>query len=269
MPEGDSVYRQAAQLHRVLAGRTLTTCDLRVPSYAAVDLSGRVVDDVVAHGKYLLCRIGDTVIRSHLKMEGVWHVYPLGPGRPRWRRAAHTARCVLATDEHQAVGFSLGELVVFPRSETAQRQQHLGPDLLGDDWDAQEALRRLRARPERAVGPALLDQHNLAGIGNVYRSEICFLAGVHPSAPVSAVPDLPGMVETAHRLLQVNRLRPRRVTTGTASAAVRTWVYGRDGQLCLRCRSRIVRAEIGEEEDRRRGRDDRVVHWCPHCQPQP
>lgn len=268
MPEGDSVFRQAAQLHEVLAGRTLTVCDLRVPSFATVDLTGRTVDDVVAHGKYLLCRIGETVIRSHLKMEGVWHIYPTGGGRPNWRRPAHTARCVLATADHQAVGFSLGELIVFPRGETDQHQGHLGPDLLGQDWDADEALRRLGSRPERAVGLALLDQRNLAGVGNVYRSEICFLAGVHPAVPVSEVPDLAGMVETSHRLLQVNRLRPRRVTTGTAQAAVRTWVYGREGRLCLRCRGRIRRAELGEEEDRRRGRADRVIYFCPRCQPQ-
>lgn len=268
MPEGDTVFRQAAQLHRALTGHRLKNCDLRVPDYATVDLTGQRIDDVTAHGKYLLIHSGGMIIRSHLKMDGVWHLYPLTDGPPRWRRPGHTARCILSTAEHQAVGFALGELTAFPATEVAQRQSHLGPDLLGADWDPQEAVRRLRSRPERPIGLALLDQRNLAGIGNVYRNEICFLHGVHPATPVAEVVDLPGIVDTAHRLLQVNRLRSRRVTTGSATAAVRSWVYGRDGQLCLRCRGRIHRAELGEEQDRRRGRADRIIFFCPHCQPQ-
>ena len=131
-------------------------------------------------------------IHSHLKMEGSWQVY--APGG-RWRKPGHTARCVLRTATADVVGFSLGILEVIPTPDESRVVGHLGPDLLGPGWDAEEAVRRLRAAPDTPIGVALLDQRNLAGIGNIYRCEACFLAGVHPAAPVSAVPDLATMLD--------------------------------------------------------------------------
>lgn len=262
MPEGDTVFRQAALLRRALAGQTLRDSDFRVPALANVDLAGRTVDDVVSRGKHLLIRIGEASIQSHLKMEGVWHVYPRTDGvRASWRRPWHTARCVLTVPDAQAVGFSLGQLRVLSAAQEKDFFASLGPDLLGPDWNAERACRLLAAQPDRAIGVALLDQRNLAGVGNVFRSEICFLAGVRSETPVREVADLPGVVDLAHRLLQSNRSRARRVTTGAGDTAARHWVYGRARQACLRCGSRIIEYDVGE-----RGAD-RSVYVCPRCQP--
>lgn len=270
MPEGDSVFRQAAELHRALAGKELTSSDFRVPAFATVDLRGFTVDAVVARGKHLMIRIGDLSVHSHLKMEGIWHLYAQSPAgtRARWRRPGHTARCVLTTAEVQAVGFSLGELQVISRSGEDEVLAHLGPDLLGTDWDPAEAARRMMLRPERAIGVALLDQSTMAGVGNVFRSEICFLSGVHPAVPVGDLLDLERVIEMSHRLLQVNRLRPQRCTTGTPGSGVQYWVYGRRNKSCLRCRTRIRESELGEERLRKAAQPDRVIYFCPACQPQ-
>ncbi|MGJ9425649.1 DNA-formamidopyrimidine glycosylase family protein [Nesterenkonia halotolerans] len=267
MPEGDTVFRQAAVLHAALAGRELISSDFRVPTYATVDLSGRVVERVIARGKHLLMQFGDVSVQSHLKMEGTWHVYSReSGGRVQWRRPAHTARCVLRTAEHEAVGFSLGELHVLSPAEEEDKLAHLGPDLLGPDWDAAEVARRLLAAPQRSIGVALLDQRNLAGVGNVFRSEICFLAGVLPSRPVAEVPDLGRIIQLSEKLLQVNRLRARRCTTGSPTAGPPYWVYGRGGKPCMRCGTRLRRGELGEAELRKAAVPDRVIYFCPSCQ---
>ncbi|MDS2171165.1 DNA-formamidopyrimidine glycosylase family protein [Nesterenkonia sp. CL21] len=271
MPEGDSIYREAALLHGALAGRTLLASEFRVPAFAAVDVAGQTIERVHSRGKHLLIHLPQAVLHSHLKMEGTWHVYglPADGSRPHWRRPGHTARCVLTTAGHQAVGFSLGELHVFSPAEAQKHLAHLGPDPLGDDWDAGEAWRRLLTQPDRAIGVALLDQRNLAGVGNVYRSEICFLAGFHPEIPVRSVPDLERVLALAHRLLGINKLRPRRCTTGTPGGGTDLWVYGRGGKPCLRCRGRIERATSGEAAQRRAAQEDRVIYFCPRCQPPP
>lgn len=264
MPEGDTVFRQAAQLHQHVAGGVLVGSDFRVPQYATSSLASETVENVVARGKHLLIRVGESTIQSHLKMEGTWQVYPRG--QSRWKRPAHTARCVLTTETAQAVGFSLGELNVIPRAEEETFLAHLGPDLLGPDWDLAEAAARLRAQPERAIGVGLLDQRNLAGIGNIYRNEICFLARLAPETPVEHVPNLETILELSQRLLHVNRLRSRRSTLGTATAGAQFWVYGREGQACLRCRSRIQRYEMNDDGESASA-VARAVYVCPHCQP--
>lgn len=158
MPEGDTVWRTAQRLHRAMAGERLTGSDIRVPQHATVDLSGQVVHEVVSRGKHLLHRIGDdTTVHSHLKMEGSWHLYRPGS---RWRRPGHQARVVLHTTTWMAVGFDLGVLDVVRRDDEDRLVGHLGPDLLGPDWDEREACRRLMAQPDRAIGEALLDQRN-------------------------------------------------------------------------------------------------------------
>ena len=172
MPEGDTVYRTARLLRDALDGEVLTRSDFRVPAFATVDLAGERVDSVASRGKHLLIRVGDVSIHSHLKMEGSWEVYPVGA---RWRHPGFQARVVLTTATVAAVGFQLGILEVVPRSDEERIVGYLGPDLLGADWDADEAVRRLAEHPDQPVAVALLDQRNLAGSGTrtPTRSVLC------------------------------------------------------------------------------------------------
>ena len=259
MPEGDTVWRAARSLERALSGQVLTASDFRVPELATVDLSGETVVETLARGKHLLTRIGDEhTLHTHLKMEGSWHVY-----RPadRWKRPAHQARVVLTTDAHRAVGFSLGIVELLPRDREDDAVGHLGPDLLGPDWDPAEAVRRLLATPDRPIGEALLDQRNLAGIGNMYKAELCFIAGVHPVTPVGEVPDLLRMVRRAKSMLELNKERAEQTTTGDLRRGARMWVYRRERETCRRCQTPIAVEMHGEA-----GRE-RASYWCPSCQP--
>lgn len=257
MPEGDTVYRAAKNLDAALHGQTLTRTDFRVPAFATVDLTGEVVDDVVSRGKHLLHHIGGSTLHTHLKMEGSWHLYRHGTP---WRRPGHRARVVLETTEWVTVGFDLGIVELVPRDASDSVVGHLGPDLLGEDWDPQRALANLERDPGREVGLALLDQRLLAGLGNVYRNEICFLRGVLPTRPIGEVADLPKLVELAHRLIAANKDRVERTTTGTLRGAT-DWVYGRAGRPCRRCGTRILRGTLGES-----ALELRDTFWCPHCQ---
>ncbi len=260
MPEGDTVWRTALHLDRALSGSVLLESDLRVPSYATLDLAGRTVETTLARGKHLLTRIGDVTLHTHLKMEGSWHLYRSGTP---WRRPAYDARVVLRTDGWTAVGFALGVVEVVPRDQEHTVVGHLGPDLLGPDWDEAEALRRLLTDPARPVGEALLDQRNLAGIGNLYRNELCFLAGVHPLLPVGDVPDLTRLVRRARTALEANKERVEQTFTGDTRRGQQTWVYRRERQPCRRCRTRIIVEQHGPQTQ------ERASYWCPSCQPPP
>ncbi len=234
MPEGDTVWRTARSLDRALTGRVLLSSDFRVPEIATVDLSGQHVEATIARGKHLLTRIGaEHTLHTHLKMEGSWHLYRPGS---RWRRPTHQARVVLATDDWTAVGFSLGVTELVARGEEEAVVGHLGPDLLGPDWDEAAALGRLTADPDRPLVEALLDQRNLAGIGNMYAAELCFLAGVPPHARVGDVPGLPRLVRRAKALLEANKERAQQATTGDLRRGRTHYVYSRAGQPCRRCR---------------------------------
>jgi len=278
VPEGDSVWRSAAQLHAALAGQQLTASDFRVPRFATLDLAGWVMEEVVPRGKHLLMRLRGPAderltVHSHLKMEGSWQVYPPGG---RWKKPGFTARCVLRTPAADAVGFSLGLLEVIRTADEDNVVGHLGPDLLGPDWDPAEAERRVRSRPDVPIGVALLDQRNLAGIGNIYRCEACFLAGVHPASPVSAMTNLPAMFEDAKQLLEAN-LGPGRRTTllnargtpvGRSAGRPGYWVYRREHQPCLRCRTPIRRSVLGNPAGHRdQASEERDIYFCPKCQP--
>ncbi|MFI7104405.1 Fpg/Nei family DNA glycosylase [Streptomyces sp. NPDC050161] len=262
MPEGDTVWRTARRLHDALAGRTLTRCDLRVPRLATADLSGRTVQEVRSRGKHLLTRVeGGLTLHSHLRMDGAWQVYAAGE---RWRGGpAHQIRAVLGTAEHTAVGYRLPVLDLLRTSDESRVVGHLGPDLLGPDWDAAEALRRLLATPGRPLGEALRDQRTLAGLGNVYVSELCFLLRASPWLPADRLPDPWRAPELAKKLLEANKNRTARVTTASARPDRRLWVYGRAGRPCARCGTTVRSAEQGPAAEAR------LTYWCPSCQPDP
>ncbi len=250
MPEGDTVWHTADTLRKALAGRALTRCDVRVPRFATVDLSAEVVDEVCSRGKHLFIRVGPASIHSHLKMDGSWRV------TSRAVRNDHRIRIILEANDVRAVGIDLGVLQILDRAHDGDVVAHLGPDLLGADWDPQVATTNLTARPDRPIAEALLDQRVLAGIGNVYCNELCFVAGRRPTAPVSALSDAYRLVSRARDMLWVNRYRWNRCTTGDTRAGRQLWVYGRAGQNCRRCGTRINYDDSGE----------RVAYWCPACQ---
>lgn len=259
MPEGDTVFRAAQLLDRALSGRVLTRTDFRVPQHATADLSGSTVIRTVSRGKHLLTRTDHGLtLHTHLKMEGTWHVYR--PGE-KWRRAATQARVLLEAGEVTAVGFTLGIVELIETADEDQVVGHLGPDLLGPDWDEAEALRRLLADPDREVTAALLDQRNLAGIGNMYAAELCFTSGIHPTRPVRDVGELPRLVRRAKAMLELNKQRAIQSTTGDLRPRMRMWVYRRDRSPCRRCGTTIQVAMRGEP-----GRE-RATYWCPTCQP--
>ncbi|MQA87970.1 MAG: DNA glycosylase [Streptosporangiales bacterium] len=259
MPEGDVVWLTARRLHDALASRVMRVAELRVPRFATADLTGRRVNEVIPRGKHLLTRIeGGLTLHTHLRMDGEWHLYRAGTrprGGPAWQ-----IRALLGNDAWLAVGYRLGIVELLRTEDEARAVGHLGPDLLGPDWDLAEAVRRLSADAERPIGEALLDQRNLAGIGNLYKSEVLFLRGVSPWRPVGGVTELPPTVEYARRLLHANKEGPGQVTTGVARRGESTWVYGRAGRPCRRCGSPIERAAQGGEPY------ERVTFWCPHCQ---
>jgi endonuclease-8 len=282
MPEGDTVWLTARRLREALAGEVLVAADLRVPRLATTDLAGRRVEDVVPRGKHLLARVeGGVTLHSHLRMDGAWHVYASGE---RWRGGpGHQVRAVLATAHRTAVGYRLPVLELLRTAEEDRAVGHLGPDLLGPDWDASEAVRRLLADAARPLGEALLDQRNLAGIGNVYKSELCFLRGVTPWTPVGEVAFPDRLAALAKKLLEANKARHGHITTGDTRRGRTHWVYGRGARPgvrggaarrpppppgapppphrpCLRCGAAVRVADQGPAGEAR------VTYWCPQCQ---
>ena len=256
MPEGDTVYRVAHRLDRALRGGVVTRFDLRVPDLANADLTGSVVHAVVPRGKHILMRIGDWTLRSHLRMDGAWHLYR--PGE-RWRAPAHTARAIVGTAAVEAVGFEVSMLALVPTAEEATLVSHLGPDPLSDDWDPVEAARRLGADP-RPIHVALLDQRNVAGFGNEYAAELLFLRGVLPTRPATEV-DAAALLDLGARTIRANRERVDRTFTGVALRGRTTWVYGRPRGPSRRCGALILSGELGADPT-----EERRTFWCPNCQ---
>ncbi|WP_295010497.1 DNA-formamidopyrimidine glycosylase family protein [uncultured Microbacterium sp.] len=256
MPEGDTVYRASHRLDRALAGGTVTRFDLRVPALATLDLTGSVIREVVPRGKHILMRIGDRTLRSHLRMDGAWHLYR--PGE-RWRAPAHQARAIVATADAEAVGFEVSMLAVVPSSSEGELVGHLGPDPLGADWDLDEAARRVGADP-RPIHVALLDQRNVAGFGNEYAAELLFLRGVRPDRPATEV-DARALLELGARTIAANKDRLDRTFTGVTHRGRTDWVYGRARRPCLRCGTLIRAGELGAVPT-----EERRTFWCPTCQ---
>ncbi|WP_409426952.1 endonuclease VIII Nei2 [Mycobacterium sp. SMC-11] len=248
MPEGDTVFHTATVLITVLAGKTLTRCDIRVPRYAGIDLSGQRVDEVISRGKHLFIRVGSSSIHSHLKMEGSWRIGRLP--------VDHRVRIILEAGPVRATGVNLGVLEVLDRHHDGNAVAHLGPDLLGADWDPGLAVERLVADPQRPLASALLDQTVMAGIGNVYCNELCFIVGRLPTTPIAELHDPDRLVLRAREMLWANRLRWSRCTTGDTRPGRQLWVYGRAGLPCRRCGTSVDSDRNGE----------RIAFWCPSCQ---
>jgi endonuclease VIII len=259
MPEGDTVWLAAKRLNDALADRVLTSSDFRVPQLATADLTGQTVTDVVSRGKHLLTRLDSGLtLHTHFKMDGSWHLYRPGS---KWSGGPdHQVRVVLTNTEWNAVGYRLPVVDLLASADEAQAVGHLGPDLLGPDWSPVEARRRLLADPAREIGQALLDQRNLAGIGNLYKAETLFLSGVTPWTTVGAVGDLDAILARAHRLLDANKLRWEQSTTGNLRRGDQHWVFERAGRPCRRCGERIRVAMQGDPPR------DRLTYWCPRCQ---
>lgn len=256
MPEGDTVFRTARQIHEALGGQTVTRFDVRVPRSALADLTGQTVQACIPRGKHLLLRIGDHTLHSHLKMEGRWHVYR--PGE-KWRAPAFQARAIVGTERADAVGFELAMVEVIPTAEEDRIVGHLGPDPLADDWDAAEAARRVGA-DARAAHVAVLDQRNVAGFGNVYANEMLFVRGIRPQTPATEV-DAAALIDAGARMIQANRDRSRRVFTGDARPGRGMWVYGREARPCRRCGTPVRAGALGAGPTA-----ERNVFWCPTCQ---
>lgn len=260
MPEGDAVLRAAQRLHRALAGRPLAAAELRWGALIDVDLTGRHTLEVVSRGKHLLHRLeGGTTVHSHLRMDGRWRVQPT----PQVRRNALRSpelRAVLTTTQQTSLGWQLGILDVVDTAAEDSLIGHLGPDVLGSDWDEQVAFANLRADPEAAVGTGLLDQRNLAGLGTIYTSEPLFMERVLPWRPIGDLDDatLLRVVRRAYRVLHAGAARGRPMTTGDPREPV--YVFGRSGRPCRRCGETVRIARIGAAPQ------DRVLCYCPRCQ---
>lgn len=265
MPEGDVVYRTARRLHQTLSDQPLTGVELRWGSLDGSALVGRRTLEVASRGKHLLHRIeSGWTLHSHLRMEGSWRIVATDEvgagGRDRTRNLQ--VRAVVANDRWTALGLQLGMLDLVPTRSEDTVVGHLGPDLLGADWDLDLALANLRAHPDLPIGQALLDQRLLCGIGTMYCAETLFLTGTHPWRPVGAFsPDeLSALLGKAGRLLTVGTTQLVQSTTGSSRPGEEKYVHGRSGRPCLRCGGTVRVAPIGEPGK------ERTMFSCPTCQ---
>jgi endonuclease-8 len=256
MPEGDTLFRSASVLHRALAGRTVTAFETALAQLARVDdqapIAGRTVERVEAAGKNLIMTFsGDLHLHTHMRMNGSWHVYRVGEP---WRKPRRNMRVVITTDEFVAVAFNV-PVAEFHTSRALARHEDLrkiGPDVLDDDFDRERALRNIRARGDEEIANVLLNQRVIAGIGNIWKSESLFVAGINPFARVAQLDDaqLARLVDTAAKLL--------RHSATTISGRPRMWVYSRGGDPCRKCGTPI--------RYRKQGPDARGTYWCEVCQ---
>jgi len=273
MPEGDTIFRAAQTMHRALAGHAVTRFESVLPALERVDhdrpIAGRTIDAVTSRGKHLLMTFsGDLILHTHMRMNGSWHLY-----RPneRWQRAARDMRIVLATDNFVAVGFDVpvAEFITARDLLRHKALAELGPDLLDAGFDRLEAIRRMRSHGGEIVADVLLDQRVLSGIGNVFKSEILFAAGIDPFGMVADLPDtdLERIIDLALKQLRASVLDRSqtlspvsgRRTTGSLDPSAKLWVYGRGGKPCRRCGTPI--------QAKAAGLDARLTYWCPRCQP--
>jgi endonuclease-8 len=273
MPEGDTIFRAARTLHRALAGKPVTSFESALPALNRIHddapVTGRTIERVTAVGKHVLMHFsGDLVLRTHMRMNGSWHIYR--PGE-RWQRSRRDMRIRIATETFEAVGFNIpvAEFTSAPGLTRQRELRRLGPDVLSENFQAAEALRRLRDRGRDAIAEVLLNQRVLAGLGNVYKSEVLFICRVNPFIRVRDLSDAQrtAIVETARRVLSANVSEGLalmttyggfRRTTGRGDPKQRLWVYGRARLPCRRCGTAIA--------VRKQGTDARLTYWCPECQ---
>ena len=275
MPEGDTIYRAARTLNLALGGQTVTSFESALPYLSRVEVDqgvvGRIIEKVTAQGKWLLMYFsGDLILLSHMLMSGSWHIYR--PGET-WQRRRYDMRVVIGTAKILAVAFNV-PIAEFHTADSLTRRQgfkSVGPSTLAENFDESEVIARLRARPDLEIGVSLLTQSLLSGVGNVFKSEICFACGINPFRPVSDLTDddLKCVVSKARKFMLANVTEasddkitayvPMRRTTGRANVAERLWVYKRTGEPCRHCGSAIV--------SRKQGFDARPSFWCPRCQP--
>ena len=271
MPEGDAIFRAARTLNRALAGREVTRFESVFPKLTRVHhdtpITGRTIESVIAAGKHVLMRFsGGLTLRTHMRMNGSWHVYR--PGE-RWRRSGRDMRVLIATSEYEAVGFNI-PVAEFLDARAEARQDDLrkmGPDLLGA-FDEDEAVRRMREHDSQEIADVLLNQRVVAGIGNIYKCETLFLCGVNPFTRTAALPDdtLRTLLRTARKYLLANvDKRSGGIVTYAGfrrerGEGGRHYAYGRAGRPCRRCGAPI--------QLRAQGPYARLTYWCPACQPQ-
>jgi endonuclease-8 len=275
MPEGDTIYRAARTLNLALAGQTVTSFESALPHLSRVEVDQRVVkrtvEKVEARGKWLLMYFsGDLILLSHMLMSGSWHIYRPGEA---WKRQRYEMRVVIGTPKMLAVAFNV-PIAEFRTADSLTRREgfkSVGPSTLAENFDELEAIARLRARPDLEIGVSLLTQFLLSGIGNVFKSEICFACAINPFRTVSDLTDddLKCLVSKARKFMLANVAEssgerittylPMRRTTGRENASERLWVYKRTGEPCRHCGSAIV--------SRKQGFDARTTFWCPRCQP--
>jgi len=272
MPEGDTIFRAAQTLNRALAGEVVTRFESVYPALTRVaddhPIVGRTIDSVRSQGKHLLMAFsGGLTLRTHMKMNGSWHIYRAGE---KWQRPVRDMRVLVGAGRFVAVGFNVPVAEFLTDRDLARHPQlrALGPDLLGAAFDPGDARQRVRAHGRDAIGDALLNQRTIAGIGNVFKSEILFVAGIDPFRRVDAMTDeeLARVIDVAQNLLRGNVLSREqtlspamgRRTTGSLDPNEKLWVYARGGKPCRRCGTII--------ESRKTGNDARLTYWCPRCQ---
>jgi endonuclease VIII len=274
VPEGDTIYRTAHTLHRAFAGQVVTKFESVLPKLTRVDVDsgvvGRTIEKVEADGKWTLMHFsGDLILLSHMLMSGSWHIYRSGEA---WQRRAIDMRILIETATFVAVGFSVPVAEFHTLDSLARRPgfNKLGPSLLAEEFDEATAMARLLTRPDEETGVALLTQSLMAGIGNVYKSEVCFACGVNPFRRISALSkeELMCLVSTARKFLQANvtensgdgivTYMGMRRTTGRSDPNERLWVYHRRAEPCRKCGTPI--------ESRKQGIEARTTFWCPVCQ---
>lgn len=278
MPEGDTIFRSARALHRALAGKPVTafrsTYPLLTRFHEDTPLTGQLVERVESRGKWLLMHFsGGGTLVTHMLMSGSWHIYR--PGE-RWQKPASTARIILENADYVAIGFNVPVAEMHTAQSLARdrRIPHPNKDLLREDFDADATLDRFLAHPEEEIGNVLLHQHVLAGVGNVFKSEVCFVTGMHPfrKAGTLSREEAARIIAVARRQLAANVMEdsPDRIVTWRGAGRRTTnhsdpeeslWVYGRAGEPCRKCTAPIRR--------RLQGFDARVTFWCPQCQLMP
>jgi endonuclease-8 len=275
VPEGDTIFRAAHTLHRALAGQKVTDFESLLPKLERVEVdspvTGRTIEKVEALGKWTLIYFsGDLILLTHMLMSGSWHIYR--PGE-KWRRRRDDMRIIIRTEKILAVAFKV-PIAEFHTADSLRRRRvfnQIGPSVLAEEYNDAEILQRLRSRPESTVGEALLAQSLLSGIGNVFKSEICFACAVNPFRTVTtlSISELSCLVSTARKFLlanvastsgdQIVTYSGLRRTTGRSDREENLWVYARRGEPCRRCGTAI--------ESRKQGLDARITFWCPMCQP--